>query len=174
MCLGFEEAGYFSDSRVALYKEGLSVLLKVWDSKRGIERDTVYRQLTPERKEDLLSQLAYETFERGQYFFSEETAKQYISSYIENLPSADTDAKQLDIDSEAVLKSIEGQHGLLISRAQGIYSFSHLTFQEYFTARKVAHCCTPYAMEDDAFQELGKHFTDKRWHEVLPWLTDKS
>ncbi|WP_404789444.1 NACHT domain-containing protein [Altericista sp. CCNU0014] len=167
LCLGFEETGYFSDSRAGLYKEGLNVLLKGWDAKRGIDRDIVYRQLTPDRKEDLLSQLAYQTFEEGRYFFGEEIAKRHISQYIKNLPSVDTDVKQLDIDSEAVLRSIEGQHGLLIGRSQGIYSFSHLTFQEYFTARKIAASCNPYSVEDETLQMLAQRVTDKRWREVL-------
>jgi predicted NACHT family NTPase len=167
LCLGFEEAGYFSDSRAGLYKESLNVLLKGWDAKRGIDRDIVYRQLTPDRKEDLLSQLAYATFEQGQYFFGEEIAKQHISQYIENLPSVGTDAERLYIDSEVVLKSIEGQHGLLIPCSQGIYSFSHLTFQEYFTARKIAASCNPYSVEDETLQILVQRVTDKRWREVL-------
>jgi predicted NACHT family NTPase len=167
LCLGFEESGYFSDSRAGLYKEGLGVLFKAWDAKRGIKRDVVYGQLEPDRKEDLLSQLAYQTFEQGRYFFGEEIAKRHISQYIENLPSVDTDVKQLDIDSEAVLKSIEGQHGLLIGRSQGIYSFSHLTFQEYFTAREIAARCNPYSAEDDTLQVLAQRVTDKRWREVF-------
>jgi predicted NACHT family NTPase len=160
LCLGFEESAYFSDSRAALYKESLNVLLKSWDTKKpGIEHEQVYRQLTPDRKEDLLSQLAYQTFEQGQYFFGEDIAKQHISQYIANLPSADTDTKQLDIDSEAVLKSIEGRHGLLIARSQGIYSFSHLTFHEYFTAREVK--------EKFLFQQVANHITEYRWREVI-------
>jgi predicted NACHT family NTPase len=167
LCLGFEEAGYFSDNRAGLYKESLSVLLKGWDAKRGIDRDIVYRRLTPDRKEDLLSQLAYQTFEQGQYFFGEEIAKQKISDYIANLPDAETDAEKLGIDSRAVLKSIEGQHGLLLERSQEIYSFSHLTFQEYFTARKIAASCNPYANEDKTLQRLANQISDKRWQEVF-------
>jgi predicted NACHT family NTPase len=167
MCLNFEESGYFANSRAALYKDGLYVLLKNWDAKRHIERDHVYRQLTPDRKEDLLSQLAYQTFKQGQYIFSEEIAKRQISQYIANLPSADTNEKHLDIDSEAVLKSIEGQHGLLISRAHEIYSFSHLTFQEYFTARQIAASCSPYAEADEILQQLVQRVTDERWREVF-------
>ncbi|MEC4887781.1 MAG: signal transduction protein, partial [Scytonema sp. PMC 1070.18] len=67
--------------------------------------------------------------------------------------------KELELDSEAVLKSIEAQHGLLVARATGIYSFSHLTFQEYFTAREIK--------EKSAWGSLVDHITEKRWREVF-------
>ena len=63
------------------------------------------------------------------------------------------------IDSEAVLKSIEAQHGLFVERAKGIYSFSHLTFQEYFAAREI--------VATSAYKNLVKHLTEKRWREVF-------
>ena len=60
------------------------------------------------------------------------------------------------------MKSIEAQHGLLIERARGIYSFSHLTFQEYFTARQIKEKCS-----NEALNSLSIHVTEKRWREVF-------
>jgi predicted NACHT family NTPase len=73
----------------------------------------------------------------------------------------------LRVDSEAVLKSIEAQHSLLVERARGIYSFSHLTFHEYFTARKIVTSCNPYATDDPTLQRLVSHMTEKRWQKVF-------
>lgn len=70
------------------------------------------------------------------------------------------------MDSEAVLKSIEAQHGLLIERASRIYSFSHLTFQEYFTARKIVNTSKPKDLEQ-SLRELASHIREKRWREVF-------
>jgi predicted NACHT family NTPase len=50
-----------------------------------------------------------------------------------------------------MLKAIEAQHGILIERARGIFSFSYLAFQEYFTARKIAANHNLWALE----QALG-------------------
>lgn len=164
LCLTFEETGDFPANRSELYKEGLDVLLKKWDAKRGIYRDQVYKKLSPQRKEDLLSKIALTTFEAGDYFFKQKEAERYITDYIRNLPGANTDEEALQLDSEVVLRSIEAQHGLLIERAKGIYSFSHLTFHEYFTAREII---INQQSSEEALRKLVSHLTDIQWREVF-------
>ncbi|MBD2121369.1 NACHT domain-containing NTPase [Trichocoleus sp. FACHB-262] len=160
LCLVFEGRTDFPANRSELYEEGLDVLLKKWDGTRSIEREQIYRELSLKRKEDLLSQLAFTTFEPGNYFFKQKDAERLIEAYIQNLPGAQADPEALQLGSEAVLKSIEAQHGLLVERARGIYSFSHLTFHEYFTARELE-------TQDDLHQILMSYFTKKRWREVF-------
>lgn len=64
-------------------------------------------------------------------------------------------------------KSIEAQHGLFVERAKSIYSFSHLTFHEYFTARKIVTSANPDAIDDKTLQGLANHINEKRWREVF-------
>lgn len=159
LCLVFGESTDFPSNRAELYEEGVDVLLKKWDGTRSIERDQVYYKLSLKRKEDLLSKIALETFVDGNYFFKERLVEGYISHYIQNLPDAQTDPEALLLDSKAVLNSIEAQHGLLVERARGIYSFSHLTFHEFFTARNID--------SQQTFQQLVSHITNKHWREVF-------
>jgi hypothetical protein len=64
------------------------------------------------------------------------------------------------IDGAAVLRSIEVQHGILVERAEGIYSFSHLTLQEYLTAQ--------YIDDHRQIESLvAEHLTDGRWREIF-------
>jgi hypothetical protein len=167
LCLVFEDSGSFPTNRAELYQNGVDVLLKKWDVKRNIEREQVYKRLSLKRKEDLLSQIARNTFEAGNYFFKQREVERYISQYIQNLPDASTDPEALELDSVAVLKSIEAHHGLFVERARGIYSFSHLTFHEYFTARKIVTSCNPYAADDPTLQGLVTHITEPRWREIF-------
>ncbi|MEI1376321.1 NACHT domain-containing NTPase [Nostoc sp. UHCC 0926] len=164
LCLAFEESGDFPANRSELYKEGLDALLKKWDAKRGIQRDQIYKKLSVQRKEDLLSKMALTTFEGSEYFFKQKVAEQYITEYIRNLPGANTDEEALQVDSEQVLRSIEHHHGLVVARAKGIYSFSHLTFHEYFTAREFV---IVRQSSEEALQNLVSHITEKRWREVF-------
>jgi predicted NACHT family NTPase len=160
-CLVFQAKADFPTRRSDLYKQGLDLLLIRWDEARGIRRDDVYRNLSLAHKLQLLSQLAAITFERGDYFFEESTLQQLIADYLRMLPSTQADSSALELDSAAVVKSIEAQHGLLVERARRIYSFSHLTFQEYFTARAIV------AGAPLSLQQLVEHLAEKRWREVF-------
>ncbi len=167
LCLEFDNSSAFPQSRSELYERALNVLLSKWDGQRRIQRgEEVYKGLSLKRKETLLGQLAMHTFERGDYFFKEKVATQQIEQYIRNLPGAKEDPAALEVDSRAVLKSIESRHGLLSERATGIYSFSHLTFQEYFTAKNILDLSNPAAQEA-ALGKLVEHIGDKRWKEVF-------
>ncbi|MGG6293648.1 NACHT domain-containing protein [Leptolyngbya sp. AN02str] len=169
LCLAFEESGEFPASRSELYKEGVDALLKKWDAKRGIQRDQVYKKLSLQHKQDLLSFIALLTFQQQSYFFKQSVLEEYIADYIADLPDAQADPEALQLDSEAVLQSIESQHGLLVERAKGIYSFSHLTFQEYFAAREIVFSATHL---DQSLHDLLEHLHDRRWQEIFLLTTE--
>jgi predicted NACHT family NTPase len=166
-CLVFQFVADFPSKRSKLYEQGLDILLRRWDEAKGIQRDKVYRDLDVEHKKELLNQVAAITFERGDYFFEQDKIQRCIAEYLRTLPDAKTDRARLQRDSEAVLKAIEAQHGLLVERARGIYSFSHLTFQEYFTARYFVESSSSQALEN-----LSNHITEKRWREVFLLTTE--
>lgn len=161
-CLVFQAKSNFPSNRAKLYEQGLDILLRRWDAARGIRRDEIYQALTLEHKKQLLAYLAAITFEQGSYFFEKSQIQKLIVDYLGALPSAKSISSEMQSDSEAVLKSIEAQHGLLVERARGIYSFSHLTFQEYFTVQQI--------IGDDHYKSLEKlvsHINCRRWQEIL-------
>ncbi len=160
-CLVFHALANFPTKRSDLYKQGLDLLLIRWDESRGIKRDEIYRDLSLHHKLQLLSQLAIITFEQGEYFFEENTINQLISNYLQAIKDTPLDSSTIELNSAAVLKSIEAQHGLLVERARRIYSFSHLTFQEYFTARAIV------SASESSLPQLVMHLPEKRWREVF-------
>lgn len=166
LCLVFTESADFPVSRSHLYKEGLDLLLKKWDAIQNIERSQIYKNLSTQHKQDLLSQIALKTFEQGDYFFKQQKVEEHIADYIRNLPDSNDGTQTLQLNSTAVLKSIEVQHGLLVERAKDIYSFSHLTFQEYFAARQIVRSWNPQILEV-ALKQLVSQITEKRWREVF-------
>ncbi|AVH63784.1 NACHT domain-containing protein [Nostoc sp. 'Peltigera membranacea cyanobiont' N6] len=149
-CAVFHQTGKFYSKRPKLYEEGLELLLEQWDKSREIKRDEIYRDLSPERKLELLSYLAVKKFEQPQYILFEQSE---IEGYI---------AEFLGIglrDSRVVLKAIESQHGLLIERAQKVWSFSHLTFQEYLVAK--------WFIDNYELEKLAYHVDKIYWREIF-------
>ena len=56
-------------------------------------------------------------------------------------------------------ESIEVQHGLIVERASKVFSFSHLTFQEYLAAR--------WLSKKTNWEGIASNITQQRWQEVL-------
>ncbi|GBF81416.1 NACHT domain-containing protein [Aphanothece sacrum] len=165
LCSVFKERSSFPTKRAKLYQIGLDILLQRWDQARGIERDGIYHNLPLPHKIKLLCQIAAITFERDSCFFESREVLDIIEEYLENSLDLKEDAETLWLTSEAVLKSIELQHGLLIERARDIYSFSHLTFQEYLTARKIVS--TKSEVLKNELNKLAQKILESRWREVI-------
>ncbi|MDT4952364.1 MAG: hypothetical protein QOJ02_502 [Acidobacteriota bacterium] len=160
LCLAFNETLTFPQRRVEIYEEAVDALLKKWDSSRRIKRDEIYRKLSLGHKENMLARIAAETFERNEYFIPQPELERLITNYVKNVPPHDTNEAT---DGEAILKAMEAQHGIFVERAREVYSFSHLTFQEYFTARYIVANAAAGILTN----LVKKHCVDGRWREVF-------
>ncbi|MBD2057817.1 NACHT domain-containing protein [Oculatella sp. FACHB-28] len=155
-CLLYQRAGQFPTNRATLYERALRVLLEEWASEKELPRDNLYKGLDTKRKELMLAKIAHDAFQEDHLFLSKREIVQWIEQSLkEMLPD------EKFIDGAAVLKSIEIQHGVLVERAEGIYSFSHLTFQEFLTAQ---HIGENYRQVE---QLVTRHLSDERWREVF-------
>lgn len=160
ICLAFDETLQFSKRRVDLYAEAVDALLKKWDGSRAIVRADIYKQLEPVRKKQLLSFVAYNTFCREEYLIRKNIVTDEIRRFIIHLPYWDD---KNEVDAEQILRAIESHHGLLVERAQNIYSFSHLTIQEYFTALYISDNAVNGYMNS----LVDNVVKDIRWREVM-------
>lgn len=153
ICLYFEDHRDLNISRADLYSKGLDTILERWDASRGIQReDSAYGRLSTSGKESLYSEFALKHLEKGEVIFGSPSLNEFF--------------EEEEIDSSAVLQIMESQHGLLIQRAHGVYSFSHLTFQEYLAAKHFVEDSAP-----DRWDRLLPHLPDHRWREVFRLVT---
>ncbi len=162
ICLVFQVKNEFPLNHAKLYEQALNILFYRWDEVRGIQRDRSTSDLNLVIKKKLLSQIASVSFEQENYFFTKEKIVQLIADYFDSYRDTNSQKNQLQVDSETVLKKIEVEHGLLIERSQEIYSFSHFTFQKYFTARKIVENSPVQTWE-----HFLTHMPEKRWREIF-------
>lgn len=160
LCLMFKGDSQFYKNRAELLHDALILLLKKWDKSREIQRNIIYRNLTVKRREKMLSEIAFHFFKRGEYSFKASRVEDLILDFIQNLPDAKNDPKAFCLEGDVILESIEAQHGLLAKRTSQSYSFSHLIFQEYLTARYLVSNLKSHSL-------LVENFNKNRWREVI-------
>lgn len=158
MCLVFHDEGEMPSQMAELYKRGIRLLLEKWNDTKAIENWAVgsdmYRKLTVEEKEALLIEIAARKFEHPQNFvlFQQHEIASQIAEFL-HLANRH--------EGVAVLKAMEAQHGLLIERADELWSFSHLTFQEHFTVQWLTQL--PSA-------QLAEKIANRQWQQVVEQL----
>ncbi|MFQ4139302.1 NACHT domain-containing protein [Nodosilinea sp. PGN35] len=155
LCVVYDEYQDFPKKRHDLYGEALDVLLRKWASEKRIQRNPIYRELSTKLELDMLAEIAYTSFVDDQLFFSKGRLIHQIREFLmENLNAPN------HLDAETVLKEIEIQQGILVERARDAYSFSHLTFQEYLTAK--------FIMDNHKINQMVRdHATEQHWREVF-------
>lgn len=138
--------------RVELYSEICEVFLGKRQQARGMTFD-----LTPAQKQRVLQTLAFYMMRKNQREVAFEEAAKVIERPLKRVkgPQHGDDASS----GLTFLKSIENSSGLLIEREMGVYSFAHLTFQEYLASAHV--------IDQKLENELVKWVDNSWWHETI-------
>jgi hypothetical protein len=124
-----------------------------------------------------LAYIGFHTFEAKKYFFPQYTLEKHINAVTHMFRQKDIKHQKeefggvileperlfpADTDPEAIIIEIAVQHGLFVTQANDSFSFSHLTFQEYFAARYLV-ANTPQG----TLEQLLNHIDDTQWREVF-------
>ncbi|MBD2503217.1 NACHT domain-containing protein [Anabaena azotica] len=155
ICLYYDEYQSFTNNRSELYKKALDILLDKWLAEKRVTRDPIFKDFTIAIEESLLAEIAYRGFQQDRLFFTRDELIQQIETNLKanvNTPE--------NLDSKAVLKAIQVEQGILVERVRDAYAFSHLTLQEYLTAK--------YICDWQLIDELvSRHLIDTSWKEVF-------
>lgn len=162
LCLIYDSTQKLPDNRSFLYKKSFEILLEKWAAEKRIHSNFEKIGLNTELIVLLLSLIASKNFQKGNHFFYKANLVAIIKLFLE---------QEINITGEfsagKILKAIEVQQGILVQRANDVYSFSHLTIQEYLTANYYNSI-----QGDEAL--ISSHFFDPRWHEVFLLLSGLS
>ena len=159
LCLNYAETLNFPLRRVEIYQEALDGLLKKWDSSRNIQRDSLYGALSLQRKQQMFAHIAYDAYNQGVILFPQTNLEKRLKDHMQYVPEL---SALINLDAEAILQEIISQHGVFVQQSHGLYSFAHLTFQEYYTAQYIAD-----NINLDTLDTLLNHVTDDKWREVI-------
>lgn len=138
--------GELPDNRVALYAEICEVFL----GKRQQARGQVLK-FSPAKVQSVLEPLAYYMMLNNIRDIAFEDAQIVIEEPLMWISRRAT--------SETFLLMVENMSGLLLERENGIYSFAHLTFQEYLAAS--------YIKEKQLGHTLTKQVMNPWWQETI-------
>ena len=163
------------DERVVLYQKCTETLLNTWQNWKYRAAEVLEKRSKIERNYlRRIEALAYWMHEQAGGSKAEqraivpyEQACTFLTKHIHKQERVDVD-DALDLAQE-FLDFVKKRAGLLLEVGDRMYSFVHLTFQEYLTASYLItriECGGAEAM----WHELAKHVPDPRWHEVIRLL----
>ena len=156
LCLVYGKTHNFPRNRAALYEKALNIFLEKWPDEKHVSRDSsVSQYLNIWDEERLLSEIAAKNFEEDCLLFKKNELVDQIKEFGER--NSITLSK---VDARKVLEAIAVEQGFFVERVSGVYSFPHLTFQEYLTAN--------YFVRAQSIQRLvTDHLHDRRWREIF-------
>lgn len=155
LCAVYDKYQHFPKNRVSLYGEALDVVLREWAAEKRIHDEPIYRELPIELEREFLAELAFDNFKDGRLFFNRGDVTRRIKAFLMDNLNAPK-----HLDSEAVMREIEVQQGILVERASDTCSFSHLTFQEYLTAQHIVD-------NQQVAWLVINYLADQQWREVF-------
>lgn len=155
VCLVFEATQRLPANRSQLYRKAVDILLERWNAEKLVHHDRIYEDLTPEIELEMLTDIAADAYENDRLFFSQQELVSKIDVFLRTQLGA---PKRLT--GAQILTAIEIQQGLLIERAPDVYSFSHLTIQEFLAAKA-------FTSQDGMPRLVQDHLFDERWREVF-------
>src|ERR1700688_4196646 len=154
LCIQFGHDLALPKRKAELYRRCGDTLLRDWDTTRRFRRESVYAQLSDDRKERIFEHVAFHYFENGIILtFPSEDLQDVVGHYIErfNLQAQ---------EAAGVIDEIERHHGILEKVSADTYAFSHTSFQEYFVARTLVS-------RRKEMECIKKYYDDDNWSSVI-------
>lgn len=157
------------EQRHLLYHECIDILVEQWDATKGVHAP-ILEDLSVEEKKRILQRLAWYMHEHH----LKSIAKNDLIDGILRETCREIGGEKIKYgDLDNFLKAIEERTGLLVEKGfkdqgQPEFSFSHLTFQEYFTTLELFSL---HKDEDTVFNLIWKKTeTDSEWWQEVGLL----
>jgi len=161
-------AGYLPTKRSVLYQEMIKLLLVTWNVEG-------HEKLDIDETEPQLAFVAYWMTKNGQQTISAEDLKNCLIDARKQMPEI---LGYTNISPSEFIQQVESRSSLLIMSGHqqldsgvlsAIYEFSHLSFQEYLTAKAIVKKYIPQSDIKNKIVDIIKpHVNRENWKEVVP------
>lgn len=161
LCLTYEHNGDFPEQRAGVFTSGLSTLA----SKAQLKSSIPIAEAPYFRARDIQNILArvanyFFIHLQKQVLFAIRDVERIIREYCQEVHSINPDT----VDGTSILRGIEKFNGLLVQCGEIYCSFSHLTYQEYFTAE--------YLVNTNTYKSIYGHVSERRWSFVVELVSE--
>jgi uncharacterized protein (UPF0147 family) len=155
--------------RVKLYDKCVTAMIQTWEEVKGLRSEDRQRVYYKQRRR-LLEQLAYwmhsQPGEQGRAReMKEGDLELQVRRFLLMNPKLSLDDETAHQEAHDFVQLAKGRTGLLIERGEGVYSFAHLTFQEYLAATDIVYRLVGNI--DTMWAEIRPRLHDAHWREVL-------
>ncbi len=155
--------------RVKLYDKCVTALVETWDKVRGVTVEDRQRPYYKYRRR-LLEQLAFwmhsQAGETGRAReVKEGDLELQLTRFLLDNPKLQLDDEVARQEAQDFIRLAKARTGLLVERGDGVYTFAHLTFQEYLAASDMEHRLAHSI--DALWNEIRPRLHDPHWREVI-------
>lgn len=159
--------GYLPTKKCRLYEEMIKLLLVTWNA-------AAHDKLDLDETEPQLAFVAYKMTTKGVQKISKPELERCIIESRKAMPEL---LSYTTVSPARFIDQVEERSSLIIQlgmeedtegRLVSSYEFSHLSFQEYMTARAIAESWLPDSESQDLFDCLKPHLEEDHWKEVIP------
>lgn len=159
--------GYLPTKKCQLYAEMIKLLLVTWNA-------VAHERLDIEEAEPQLAFVAYSMTLQGSQSITKDALERYINEARRLLPEL---LSYTNISASRFIDQVEERSNLLIQvgldeneKGQLVpsYEFSHLSFQEYLTAKSIAEEWVTGSNSSTTLDILKLHINEEHWKEVVP------
>ncbi len=161
--------GYLPTKKCQLYEEMIKLLLVTWNA-------VAHEKLDMDETEPQLAYIAYRMTLQGKQKITKDKLAKYIIEARKELPEL---LGYTTLSPSKFIEQVEERSSLLIQlgleedkrgKLVPSYEFSHLSFQEYLTAKAVVEGWIPDADKTAIKDVVNEHLLQEHWKEVIPMI----
>ncbi|MBF2047133.1 MAG: NACHT domain-containing protein [Elainella sp. C42_A2020_010] len=169
ICQTFDGKSKLSENRIRIYEECLSLYLIDRSREQNIQAGHSSWRITSFEQLYLLGRIATFALQRGSHFLEQRELEHFIETGICELHK---EIEQKQILREEIVNQLRSSflhQGILLEQARGVFSFSHIAFQEYLASRQIV---SSFNLKHD-LADLSGHLAEPHWREVIALVSSR-